>query len=93
MEKGVLKRAIILGYCVSILLVVTYVPWKVVGQNENGFFTNLYQGYSFAFSPPIPSASIIDLNFVILEIIALTAFAVACFVMRNTIKMIIDRIK
>ena len=36
-----IKRLIIVGYCVSVLIAVLIVPWKAIRQLENGYLANI----------------------------------------------------
>jgi hypothetical protein len=87
----IIKRLMIAGYCLAVLISVSFVPWKVVRQMENGVLANINLGYSFIFSPPMKDVSVIDYGVVTLELIAITAITAICYMMRDKLsKMISD---
>lgn len=67
------KRIIIVGYFVSILFLVLFVPWKAEIY-LGGYLRKLDMGYSFIFSPPGPMATV-NYGIVSMEIAGLTAIA------------------
>jgi len=74
-----LKKKIVIGYCIAIILSCAIVPWKVdlrVGQ--------LDKGYSFILFPPIPTASI-DMCKILLEWVGITAGACIVYLGRQEI--------
>jgi hypothetical protein len=52
-----LKKKIILVYCVAIIFIFTFVPWKF-DYSIGSFTTKVSKGYSFILSPPNPIVSI-----------------------------------
>jgi L-asparagine transporter-like permease len=77
------KKKIIVGYCIAIILVMLIVPWKIDWHTET-WSTKISQGYSFVLSPPNPAATI-DLSKIFLEIVIITAGAGILYVMRDKI--------
>jgi hypothetical protein len=77
------KKKIVVGYCVAIILSILIVPWKIDWHTER-LSTKLSQGYSIIFSPPVPAATI-DFSKLFLEMVLITAGAVIVYVMRDKI--------
>jgi hypothetical protein len=77
------KKKIIVGYCVAIILSVLIVPWKIDWHSE-AWSTKISKGYSFVFLPPVPAATI-DFSKIFLEFVFITAGAGIIYVMRDKI--------
>jgi hypothetical protein len=89
-----IKQSIIIGYCLVILFISLYVPWKtVVWKNigESKILVNLSNGYSFIFSPYLSTSSI-DYGLIILEIIATTVIAVILYILKDRLSVLINHI-
>lgn len=76
-----LKKKIVIGYCVAIILSILIVPWKIDYKTES-YTTKINKGYSFVLSPPIPVATI-DFSKIFLEFVLITAVAGIIYVMRD----------
>jgi hypothetical protein len=86
-----IKQYIIIGYCLVIMTMALYVPWRVV-KYVNETSINFSMGYSFLFSSPMPSIASIDYGLVILEIIAITAIAIILYTLRDRLSVLINHI-
>ena len=78
-----IKKKILVGYCVLIILAFLIVPWKIDRHTEY-WSGKISQGYSFIFSPPKKVATI-DFSLIFMELILVTAGAVIVYVMRDKI--------
>lgn len=79
-----MKRTIIVGYCIAVILSILIVPWKTDIHMER-ITVSINTGYSLIFSKPGP-ASTIDYGKVLLEIVFITAIAVILYVMGDKLK-------
>jgi len=79
-----LKKMIVIGYCVAMAVAATYVPWKVDWHTER-YSAALDIGYSFFFSPPIPTATI-DYGKVALEFVIISALAGLLYIVSDRFK-------
>jgi hypothetical protein len=77
------KKKIVVGYCIAIILSILIVPWKIDWHSEM-YSTKISKGYSFVLSPPVPAATI-DFSKIFLEFVLITAGAGIIYVMRDKI--------
>lgn len=77
------KKKIVVGYCIAIILSVLIVPWKIDWHGED-YSTKISKGYSFFLSPPTRAATI-DFPKIFLEFVLITAGAGIIYVMRDKI--------
>ena len=76
-----IKKKIVVGYCIAIILSILIVPWKIDWHTKQ-WSTKLSQGYSFVLSPPSPAATI-DFPKLFLWMVFITALAVILYVLRD----------
>ena len=73
-----LKKKIILVYCVAIIFIFTFVPWKF-DYSIGSFTAKVSKGYSFILSPPNRIVSV-DFQQIFMEFMLITAmFVFICF--------------